>query len=173
MMSQTMACLSTVLATCVALGGSVPPLKAIPEDFRVVAEYTPGSVSSAPWAATPWNAWTLTITADGRAIQEIELSRQERVRKSVTLSQPALRRLVDAVEASGFQLLAEKYSADIFDSVTLVLGVTMNGRHHEVVVNAAHHLKDQSEVIAFLRLWNTIVETVPPPNPGQGVEKLD
>ncbi len=94
----------------------------VPKDFRLAAEFYPppvprraeGYPAATPWK--PWYPWTVTITANGRAMQETDLSVGDKNRitkKSFRLSQQDLKQLVRAVQRSRFYLLAAKYSDEV------------------------------------------------------------
>jgi hypothetical protein len=146
----------------------------IPNDFRLAAEYYPPPFPRylpVPWK--PWYPWTVTITANGRAVQETDLSLGDEKRiakKSFRLTRQDLTQLVRVVQKSGFSLLGANYSDEVTDNDTLILRITMNRNYHEVMVYAPARLKQKEEVAAFLSLWNEVLKHVPPPNLGQGAE---
>jgi hypothetical protein len=151
----------------------------IPSDFRLAAEFYPSYVprraegypAPTPWK--PWYPWTVTITANGRALQETDVSVDDEnklIRKSFRLTRQDLAQLVRAVQDSRFYFLATEYRDNVTDNPTLILRVTMNRRSHEVLLYAPGRLKQREEVAAFLSVWNEVIKFVPPPNPAQGAE---
>src|SRR5438094_13927 len=149
---------------------------AVPRDFRLTAEYYPAlphlgvDISGLP----QWSRWTLTVTADGKALQETQRSPRGSpkgiTRRSVRLTRRDLERLVTIVRASNFYLMAPDYAFEVSHASALVLRISLDARYHEVTVYAPDKLKHDPEVAAFLRIWNDLVTLVPPPNPGQGTE---
>src|SRR5438876_727640 len=121
-----------------------------------------------------WNRWTLTVTSDGKALQETQRSPRGSpkgiTRRSVRLTRGDLERLVTTVRASNFYFMAPDYAFEVSHASALVLRISLDARYHEVTVYAPDKLKHDPEVAAFLRIWNDLVTLVPPPNPGQGTE---
>jgi hypothetical protein len=74
------------------------------------------------------------------------------------------------VRASNFYFMAADYAFEVSPASALVLRITMDERYHEVTVYGPERLKQDPEVVAFLRIWNELVTLVPPPNPGQRTE---
>jgi hypothetical protein len=102
----------------------------IPSDFRLAAEFYPSYVprraegypAPTPWK--PWYPWTVTITANGRALQETDVSVDDEnklIRKSFRLTRQDLAQLVRAVQDSRFYLLATEYRDNVTDNPTLIL----------------------------------------------------
>jgi hypothetical protein len=148
------------LALLLALLGAVSAgadAAAVPSDFRLVAEYGPGR--------NPWKPWTVTIEADGTGVQKIY--GQGASEKSFTLPAEALANLVSSVADTRFFLLAGAYAPEVGDNSTLVLRVRQNEASHEVVVYAPRNLQANDDVKRFLQVWNTVLRTVPSPNPEQ------
>ena len=169
-----------VLALCaglVSLGATAAvAADAIPPDFTLTAEYYPAlPVFGADGAASrEWHRWTLTVTAAGRAVQEVQRSARGSptgIRtRSVKVSRRELEELVAVVRASNFQFLAPEYAFEVSPAAALVLRITIDARQHDVTVYAPDKRAGDSEVAAFLRVWNQALRLVPPPNPGQGPE---
>jgi len=150
--------------------------EAIPRDFRLTAEYYPPlpPVGSEVPRLAPWHRWTLTVTAQGKALQATQRSprgsAQGITTRSVRLTRRDLERLVTTVRASNFYFMAADYAFEVSPASALVLRITMDDRSHEVTVYAPDRLRHDPEVAAFLRIWNELVTLVPPPNPGQRTE---
>jgi hypothetical protein len=148
----------------------------IPRDFRLTAEYyppLPNFGADGP-GVEPWHRWMLTVTAEGKALQESQRSARGSTKglrtRSVRLARRDLERLVTTVRASNFHLMAADYAFEVSHAPALVLRITMDGRYHEVTVYAPDKVKHEAEVAAFLRIWNEVIILVPPPNPGQRTE---
>jgi hypothetical protein len=167
-----------------ALGASLALLSAsavmgadaIPRDFRLTAEYYPalpafGADGSAP---REWHRWTLTVGADGKAVQEVQRSGRGSPKgirtRSVKVPRRELEQLVAVVRASNFHFLAPEYAFEVSPAAALVLRITLDERYHEVTVYGPDKRTGDPEVAAFLRVWNQTLRLVPPPNPGQGPE---
>jgi hypothetical protein len=133
--------------------------RTIPSDFYPVAQYGPGY--------SPWKPWTVTITADGKVVQETYLGSGRTVKHTLQLTTDQVLRLVERIAESRFFLLREKYSFAVTDNPTLIIRVTANRASHEVSVYAPRHLRANEEVVSFLRLWNELLWVVPSPNPEQ------
>ena len=149
---------------------------AIPRDFRLTAEYYPalpafGMEGSAP---REWHRWTLTVSADGKAVQEVQRSDRGSPKgirtRSVKIPRRELEQLVAVVRASNFHALAPEYAFEVSPAATLVLRITMDERYHEVTVYGPDTRTHDPEIAAFLRVWNQTLRLIPPPNPGQGPE---
>jgi hypothetical protein len=130
---------------------------AVPPDFKLVAEYGPGRTAGRPW--------TVTIEADGTAVQKVY--GQGSSENSVTLPPEALADLVSSITDSRFFQLAGTYSPEASDNSTLVLRVRQNETSHEVVVYAPRNLQANDDVKRFLQVWNAVLRKVPSPNPEQ------
>lgn len=149
---------------------------AIPRDFRLTAEYYPALPAFGTDGSTPreWHRWTLTIAADGKAVQEVQRSARGSPKgirtRSVKVSRRELEQLVAVVRASNFYVLAPEYAFEVSPAAALVLRITMDARYHEVTVYGPDTRTGDPEVAAFLRVWNQTLRVVPPPNPGQGPE---
>jgi len=150
--------------------------EAIPRDFRLTAEYYPPlpPVGSEVTRLAPWHRWTLTVTAQGKALQATQRSPRGSTTgittRSVRLTRRDLERLVTTVRVSNFYFMAADYAFEVSPASALVLRITMDDRSHEVTVYAPDRLRHDPEVAAFLRIWNELVTLVPPPNPGQRTE---
>jgi hypothetical protein len=148
----------------------------VPRDFTLIAEYYPAlpELESDTWGRMPWHRWTLTVTADGRALQETQRSGRGSVKglrqRFVRLRQRDVARLVTTIRTAGFERLAGDYAFAVSRAATLVLRVRMNGRSHEVTVYGPERVKGDPDVAAFLRVWNQTLRLVPPPNARQGPE---
>ncbi len=148
----------------------------VPRDFTLTAEYYPAlpDLERDRWDRMTWHRWTLTVTADGKALQETQRSGRGSVkgihRRFVKLRQRDVARLVTTVRTAGFERLAGDYAFAVSRAATLVLRVTMDGRSHEVTVYGPERVKGDPEVAAFLRVWNQTLRLVPPPNTGQRPE---
>ena len=80
----------------------------VPADFMLVAEYASApSITEQLRGSERWMSWTVTITAEGKAVQEVRLAGGgDRVaRKALTLSPSTLRE----IRAAQFQRLADRY----------------------------------------------------------------
>lgn len=169
--------LASVILGCLGFArGAAANKDEIPNDFKLTAEYY------VPYEPIPenypsplkrWYPWRVTITADGKAAQETDMSvgtKKHIMKKVFVLTQQELKRLIDDIQSAKFYLLAEKYSYEVTDNPTLVLRLTMDRKFHEVTVYAPDKVKGREEVAAFLKIWNRVVTYVPPPNPGQSAE---
>jgi hypothetical protein len=140
----------------------------IPADFNLCAQYGPGFSN--------WKPWKVTISSDGKALQEVDPSRlgkeatTEKSEKTSTLTGPQMQELVAVVRTSQFFALKKRYSYPVTDNPTLTLRVRMNGSSREVKVYAPGHLKDDAEVRRFMKVWNTVLKHVPAPNAEQKPE---
>jgi hypothetical protein len=152
--------LSAVLSLNAGLIAAEP--EPVPNDFKLFAQYSPGY--------STWKPWKVTVTGDGKALQQIDRARsskEEASENTSTLTQKQLQNLVTVVRASQFSGLHRKYSYAVTDMSTLTLRVTMNGTSHEVTVYAASSLKNNPEVKRFMKVWNAVLTAVPAPNPEQ------
>ena len=132
---------------------------AVPPDFRLVAQYGPGLTGLKPW--------TVTIDADGSAVQETYGGdSSQKASRAVTLSRDDVVRLARRVADSRFFELAGSYAA-AGTHPTLNLRVTRNEASHEVVVYMPPQLQPSDEVRRFLLVWDELLRTVPSPNPQQ------
>lgn len=132
---------------------------AVPPDFRLVAQYGPGLTGLKPW--------TVTVEADGSAVQETYAAESSpRASRALTLSQEDVARLARRVAESRFFELAGSYAA-AGTSPTLNLRVSQNEASHEVVVYVPPQLQISDEVRRFFLVWNEVLRTVPSPNPEQ------
>jgi hypothetical protein len=158
------------------LGAPGADAATIPRDFTLIAEYYPAlpELEGGGWERMSWHRWTLTVTADGKALQETQRSGRGSVkgirRRFVRLRQRDVARLVRTVRTAGFERLAGDYAFAVSRAATLVLRVTLDGRAHEVTVYGPERVKADPNVAAFLRVWNQTLRLVPPPNSGQGPE---
>src|SRR2546426_9465680 len=106
---------------------------AVPRDFRLTAEYYPAlphlgvDISGLP----PGNRWTLTVTADGKALQETQRSPRESpkgiTRRSVRLTRRDLARLVTAVRPSTLNFVAPDDAVEVSHASALVLRHSLVG----------------------------------------------
>lgn len=134
----------------------------IPNDFKVIAQYSSGY--------SDWKPWKVTITSDGNVSQKIYVidnTGEKTFRKSYTLSHDDLKEIITEIKESKFMALSKKYSYDVTDNPTLILTVTMNHKSHQVIVYAPSHLKQKEEVNKFLKVWNAVLMKVPSPNTEQ------
>ena len=167
----------SICASLALLGASAAMgADAVPRDFRLTAEYYPalpavGAEGSAP---REWHRWTLTLSADGKAVQEVQRSGRGSPKgihtRSVKVPRRELEQLVAVVRAANFYSLAPEYTFEVSPAAALVLRITMDERSHEVTVYGPDKRTGDPEVAAFLRVWNQTLRVVPPPNPGQGPE---
>ena len=146
-----------LLATLVVPGSAGADAAAVPPDFKVVAEYGPG--------LSAWQPWTVTIEADGSAVQKIY--GQGASEKSFTLAPNDMAELVSSITDAQFFQLGGTYSPEVSDKSTLVLRVRQNEVSHEVVVYAPRNLQANTDVKRFLQVWNAVLRKVPSPNPEQ------
>ena len=148
--------LATFLATAAC---DLAETNSVPSDFRLYAHYYPGYSN--------WEPWALTITPDGKAVQETYSfpdGKEQTNSVSFKLTKEDLQELVTKVHEARFFKLAKDYSYEVTDNDTLVLRVTMNKKSHEVSVYASLHLRDNDEVRRFLKIWNLVLKKVPSPN---------
>jgi hypothetical protein len=154
------------LAGCLGtVGRSDAETDSVPSDFKLFAQYGPGY--------SDWKPWKLTITADGKAVQEAYTypnGKETILRKTLTLTKEELQQFVAKVRDSRFYTLAQDYSYKVTDNPTLILRVTMNGKSHEVTVYAPHYLKNKDGVKRFSKIWNEVLRKVPSPNSEQKPE---
>src|SRR3989449_9752563 len=111
---------------------------AVRRDLSRTAEYSPAlphlgvDTSGRP----QWNRWTLTVTADGKALQETQRSPRGSpkgiTRRSVRLTRRDLERLVTIVRASNFYFMAPDYAFEVSHASALVLRISPDPRYHEV-----------------------------------------
>jgi len=136
----------------------------VPGDFKIVAHYYPGY--------SHWHPWETTITSDGSVSQE-DLFGNGKSQKMPSLAHRDVRDLLEQVKAANFFEIPKKFSYSVTDNPTLVLIVTMNNKTHEVSVYAPRHVADEPGVKKFMKLWSSVLEKVPSPNPEQKPEKPD
>src|SRR5215831_1701625 len=132
----------------------------IPRDFKLVAHYGPGLSS--------WYQWKVTITGDGKTLQETytHADNKERIlSKTFSLTKEDIRELIIRTQGSRFSYLEKDYSPpyEITDCALLILRYTMNGKSQEVRVYAPEHVKDREEVMRFMKVWNEVLKKVPSP----------
>src|SRR5262249_20678190 len=142
-----------------------PDAPAVPDDFKVVARFSPGYSN--------WLRWQYTITADGKVAQDIGPGGGgggERSQKETKLSKDNIAALFTKVKQADFFQLKEQYRAKVTDNPTLVLEITMDKKTHKVLVYGYRLLKekeDQDAVDRFLGVWSEVIAKVPAPNPDQ------
>jgi len=129
----------------------------VPGDFKINAEYGAGY--------SAWTSWEVTITGDGRVIQEY--FDEKEVKKRSSISKADLKALWVKVNEASFFKLQPKYSVDVEDNPTLLLTITANKVTHRVMVYAPDHLEDHKDVKQFFRVWSEVLRKVPAPNPDQ------
>jgi hypothetical protein len=134
----------------------------VPDDFKLSASFSPGFSN--------WKPWKVVITADGKALQEIQAPRSGKeggTQKTFVLTPTDLQQLFAVVRASEFSTLKKNYSYPVTDHSTLCVELTMGGSSHEVKVYAPYQQQDNREVKRFLNVWNEVLKKVPSPNPEQ------
>jgi hypothetical protein len=129
----------------------------LPCDFKINAEYGAGYSS--------WTSWEVTITGDGRVLQEYFDEKQ--VKKRSSISKADLRALWVKINEASFFKLQPEYSVDVEDNPTLIMTITANKMTHRVMVYAPDHLEDHKDVKRFFRVWSEVLKKVPSPNPDQ------
>jgi hypothetical protein len=175
-MKTTCAVVSAAVIAAWLLVAPAAGAERVPRDFTLIAEYYPAlpDLERDHWDRMSWHRWTLTVTADGKALQETQRSGRGSVKglrqRFVRLRQRDVARLVTTIRTAGFERLGGDYAFAVSRAATLVLRVRMDGRSHEVMVYGPERVKGEPEVAAFLRVWNQTLRLVPPPNAGQGPE---
>ena len=131
----------------------------LPDDYTIVATYGSGY--------SDWEPWQVTITRDGKAVQEIYTypgGIKEVTRKEVVLQKEDLLQFVNKVKESRFFSLNKRYSYSVTDHDTLILDITMYENSHKVMVYAPFYLKNNDDVKRFMKVWNEVLRKVPSPN---------
>lgn len=139
------------------------PKKAIPADFKIVANYDPGHSDLMLWKAT--------ITANG------SVTHGARGRSEIKLSDEEMNDLLTAIEEAKFsELPGMPVPHTGFGGDLMFLTVTADGKKHEVVVYNYSEVKDgkaKAELKRFAKVWREVLKKVPTPNPSQTPENFD
>jgi hypothetical protein len=139
----------------------------IPSDFKLVLRYSAAIASS----ERDYKSWSLTIPADGKAVQEISRSwkekNQQKIVKHYSLSQKDLQKIISVIKKSivfspATGASSRDYASDI-DSPTFRMEVTMDGRSYEEVMIAAPD-KDIYTSYGFGLVSSTVLKKIPSPN---------
>jgi hypothetical protein len=161
--------LRRALLTTAWLGVSLLTLAAadaqpVPDDFKIVARYSPGFSN--------WRSWTTTIGADGKTLQKVGPGGRggggEPAEKKTELSKEDLGALLSRVKEADFFKLKGKYRGGATDQATLTLQVTLGKKTHQVAVYGHRFVRDKEEideVDRFLKVWVEVLKKVPSPNP--------
>jgi len=132
-------------------------VKDVPKDFKVVAEFKPGFVRNP-------QPWTVAITADGKAKQEITPSGEGKTTTaSKDLTKEDVQKIYQLVQEADFFTLQKRYAAKISDMPTNTLKVTANGKTQETQVYGPGSFENDKEVGRFMKVWNEVTKKVPPP----------
>jgi hypothetical protein len=136
---------------------------AVPDDFKIFAQYGPGY--------SDWKAWKTTITGRGEVTQDVRGKVDWESEKLPSLTQSDLKELLAKIKEADFFKLEKNYKYNVTDNPTLILKITMNKKTHEVSVYAPRHLKKEEGVKSFLKVWDELLKKAPSPNPEQKPEK--
>jgi hypothetical protein len=142
--------------------------KALPDDFKIVAQYAAGF--------STWKSWKATIKGDGKVSQET-FGWPESTMKDLKLSTEDVKDLLAAIKEAEFSELPKlKGALGVTDEDMMVLKVTAGGKTHKVSVYGYWESKDGSEkaeLKRFAKVWREVLEKVPSPNAKQKPEQFD
>lgn len=138
----------------------------IPSDFELKARFFPGA-GSTPGGPEPWR---LTISSDGKALQETYTFPGERELKhikTIQLSQRALTDIVTAFQRTNFFTLPKRM-IEPFGEPGHQMGITLklssNGHSHTVTFSVPGTIRDRPAARRFWQAWSVVARKVRSPN---------
>jgi len=136
--------------------------QAVPNDFKLVAAYSPGFSKARPWVTT--------IHADGKAFQKAISGARggEPSEKQFQLIKASLNSLLAKIKEAKFFELQKRYSGAVSDHATIYLEITLNNQTHRVSVYAWDKVtgpENIGEVNRFLSIWLEVLAIIPSPDP--------
>jgi hypothetical protein len=165
------------LVIVMSLVGQTPEAKkteqAIPDDFKIVAEYSAGY--------SIWHPWTATITADGKVEQKIFDYPKSSEKKS-KLSKDDMNDLQAMIKEAEFSGLKASYGAfGVTDQESMTLKITADKKTHRVYLygyslhkdNKDTKDKDKDDMERFVKVWREVLKKVPSPNADQRPEEFN
>jgi hypothetical protein len=133
----------------------------IPSDFRIVAQFGPGSSDLKPWQCT--------ITGDGKVIKKTGFTGDPAEQTETTLSPKDIKDLAAKIaEADFYELQNNNSLRRVTDDPLLVLTITRNNKTHKVY--SPGDLKNDKEMKRFRQIWAELLRKVPSPNAEQKPE---
>src|SRR2546423_1338634 len=129
--------LPTLAAVAIVLTPTAADAQAVPDDFKIVAQFGPGYSNLKPWKCT--------ITGDGKVLQEVSGGRGggEPYEKKFTLTKEEINSLSAKIKEAEFFKLKEGYKGSATDQATLVLDITLNKQTHKVSVYGLPCIRDK------------------------------
>jgi hypothetical protein len=136
-------------------------------DFQLTARFFPG----AGWAEGGPEPWHLTISSDGKALQETYSyggDRELKHIKATQLSQSALTDIVTAFRRIDFFTLPKKMIVDTSGEpghqMGITLKVTSDGHSHTVTFSVPGTIRDRPAALRFWQAWSVVAQKVRSPN---------
>jgi hypothetical protein len=146
----------------------------IPPDFKLVFRYSEGGDTP-----TGRKSWSLTISADGKAVREN--SRywsewdQNNIHKSFSLSQKDLKKIISSIKESDFfTLRSDQGDQDEYcmDCARLTLSLTMDGKSHGFGTQFLF-FNDEDIKRRFWFVSKTVLKIIPSPNNNKELKMLE
>jgi hypothetical protein len=170
--TPNLALFNSVLLLWIVASLGCAQINRVPRDFYLVAKY------GAAGAGFYQKSWTLTISADGNALQLSPM------KSSSLLSQNDLKEIVISIKKSDFfNIPRDPYPNRVPDSPIFILSVIMDGKSHEVrmkhiaFVKVVQHRavvnKDKPYVERLLQIWDTVLKKVPSPNENRELKFIE
>jgi PBP1b-binding outer membrane lipoprotein LpoB len=146
----------------------------IPPDFKLVLIYNAAIAA----AERDYKSWSLTISADGKAVQVSTRSwkekNQENIIKYYSLSHKVMKKIISIIKESMFFSIASEISSPDsvnVDSPTFSIEVTMDGRSNKEVMTDSPN-EETYETYGFGLVLSTVLKKVPSPNKNRELKNL-
>jgi hypothetical protein len=138
-----------------------------PSDFQLTVRFFPG----AGWVDGGPKPWHLTISSDGKALQETYSYRGDREFKHIKatqLSQSALSDIVTVFRRIDFFALPKRMIVDTSGEPGHQMGITLrltSDRHsHTVTFSVPGTIRDRAAARRFWQAWSVVAQKVRSPN---------
>lgn len=160
------ACVCSIVVATVA---HVATAATVPSDFELKARFFPG----AGWAPGGPEPWRLTISSDGKALQETYTypgDREVKHIKTIQLSQRDLIDIVTAFRRIDFFTLPKRM-IEPFGEPGHQMGITLklssDTHSHTVTFSVPGTIRDRPAARRFWQAWSVVAHKVRSPNKGK------
>jgi len=133
----------------------------IPSDFKIILSLSPGSYGEAGW-----RPWSLTVTGDGKAVQDITPSwkdkREEHTLKPFSIPKRVVKEIYTSLKDEAFFTRPTGVTEFCIDSAALVLEVTMDGNAYRYMIQDVSCGSVNDDIVRTLT--GMLLKKIPSPN---------